>query len=327
MGPRKSRGPIKALCAIIAAVFLTVGTCACAGTALMQQVAQLHDSQRAPRTGTVFKGEDTDYTFASQDVVTLNLNYRYSNTGGLAGIDAAAPQTVELKFEKQADGTYQATWKLPTVEGFRIVLDATELNKYLVNPPTDGMTADEFAEALESGDFDVDIDHKTVYYYQQQKVDSDHNLQNPAYGNRYSDEYNKAWNAARRLSADGYYAEAVCGDDATHPGDTSGNHGANALVNPKIEVTLTADQLASARKNELDITVYYRRNATWYLVRHWVPRTLCGLSDDEITVLPPEDKKQVGTEEYVCLDKDTQQGARGRSDSRDRAHSYRQWKR
>ena len=88
MGPRKSRGLIKALCAIIAAVFLTVGTCACAGTALMQQVAQLHDSQRAPRTGTVFKGEDTDYTFASQDVVTLNLNYRYSNTGGLAGIDA-----------------------------------------------------------------------------------------------------------------------------------------------------------------------------------------------------------------------------------------------
>ena len=311
MGPRKSRGPIKALCAIIAAVFLTVGTCACAGTALMQQVAQLHDSQRAPRTGTVFKGEDTDYTFASQDVVTLNLNYRYSNTGGLAGIDAAAPQTVELQFKKQADGTYQATWKLPTVEGFRIVLDATELNKYLVNPPTDGMTADEFAEALESGDFDVDIDHKTVYYYQQQKVDSDHNLQNPAYGNRYSDEYNKAWNAARRLSADGYYAEAVCGDDATHPGDTSGNHGANALVNPKIEVTLTADQLASARKNELDITVYYRRNATWYLVRHWVPRTLCGLSDDEITVLPPEDKKQVGTEEYVCLDKDTQQGRVG----------------
>lgn len=36
MGPRKSRGPIKALCAIIAAVFLTVGTCAYAGTALMQ---------------------------------------------------------------------------------------------------------------------------------------------------------------------------------------------------------------------------------------------------------------------------------------------------
>lgn len=57
MGPRKSRGPIKALCAIIAAVFLTVGTCAYAGTALMQQVAQLHDSQRAPRTETVFKGD------------------------------------------------------------------------------------------------------------------------------------------------------------------------------------------------------------------------------------------------------------------------------
>ena len=313
MGPRKSRGPIKALCAIIAAVFLTVGTCACAGTALMQQVAQLHDSQRAPRTGTVFKGEDTDYTFASQDVVTLNLNYRYSNTGGLAGIDAAAPQTVELKFEKQADGTYQATWKLPTVEGFRIVLDATELNKYLVNPPTDGMTADEFAEALESGDFDVDIDHKTVYYYQQESS-SDHNLQNPAYSNRYSDEYNKAWNDARWLrvdGADGYYAEAVCGDDATHPGDTSGNHGANALVNPKIKVTLTADQLASARKNELDITVYYRRNATWYLVKHWVPQALCRLTKDEITALPDEDKKQVGTEGYVCLDKDTQQGRVG----------------
>ena len=315
MGPRKSRGPIKALCAIIAAVFLAVGTCAYAGTALMQQVAQLHDSQRAPRTGTVFKGEDTDYTFASQDVVTLNLNYRYSNTGGLAGIDAAAPQTVELQFKKQADGTYQATWKLPTVEGFRIVLDATELNKYLVKSPTDGMTADEFAEALERGDFDVDIDNKTVYYYQQES-NGNHNL-NPTYRNRYSDEYNKAWNDARCLrvggadDADGYYAEAVCGDDATHPGDTSGNHGANALVNPKIEVTLTADQLASAREKGLEITVYYRRNATWYLVKHWVPQVLCGLTNDEITALPDEDKKQVGTEDYVCLDKDTQQGRVG----------------
>lgn len=305
MGPRKSRGPIKALCAIIAAVFLTVGTCACAGTALMQQVAQLHDSQRAPRTGTVFKGEDTDYTFASQDVVTLNLNYRYSNTGGLAGIDAAAPQTVELQFKKQADDTYQATWKLPTVEGFRIVLDATELNKYLVKPPTDGMTADKFAEALERGDFDVDIDNHTVYYYQQQKVDSDHNLQNPAYRNRYSDEYNKAWNAARMLTVagvKGYTAKAV-GDNA--------NPGANPLTNPEIEVTLTAEQLANAQSEGLDITVNYRRNATWYLVKHWVPEGLCGLRDDEISVLPNEDKKTEGTEKYVCLDKDTQQGRVG----------------
>ena len=304
MGPRKSGGPIKALCAIIAAVFLTVGTCAYAGTALMQQVAQLHDSQRAPRTGTVFKGEDTDYTFASQDVVTLNLNYRYSNTGGLAGIDAAAPQTVELQFKKQADGTYQATWKLPTVEGFRIVLDATELNEYLVKSPTDGMTADEFAEALERGDFDVDIDHKTVYYYQQESS-GNHNLQNPAYGNRYSDEYNKAWNAARMLTVagvKGYTAKAV-GDNA--------NPGANPLTSPEIKVTLTADQLANARKNELNITVYYRRNATWYLVKHWVPQALCCLSEGEIAALPVEDKKQVDAEDYVCLDKDTQQGRVG----------------
>ena len=310
--PKNSRS-VRKVIAIAVATFFAIAGCAYAGTALMQQVAQLRDSQRAPRTGTVFKGEDTDYSFASKDVVTLNLSYRYSNTGGLAGIDAAAPQTVELQFEKQADGTYQATWKLPTVEGFRIVLDATELNKYLVNPPTDGMTADEFAEALERGDFDVDIDNHTVYYYQQ-TGNSDHNLQNPAYGNRYSDKYNKAWDAARWLrvdGADGYYAEAVCGDDATHPGDTSSNHGANALVNPKIEVTLTADQLANARKNELDITVYYRRNATWYLVKHWVPQTLCGLSNDEIIALPAEDRKHVGAEDYVCLDKDTQQGRVG----------------
>lgn len=270
----------------------------------MQQVAQLRDSQRAPRTGTVFKGEDTDYTFASKDVVTLNLSYRYSNTGGLAGIDAAAPQTVELQFEKQADGTYQATWKLPTVEGFRIVLDATELNKYLVNSPTDGMTADEFAEALERGDFDVDIDNHTVYYYQQ-TGNSDHNLQNPAYGNRYSNEYNKAWNDARMLTVagvKGYTAKAV---------GANANPGANPLANPEIEVTLTADQLASAREKGLEITVYYRRNATWYLVKHWVPQALCGLSDDEIDALPAEDKKHVGTEDYVCLDKDTQQGRVG----------------
>lgn len=309
----KNSHSVRKVIAIAVATFFAIAGCAYAGTALMWQVAQLRDSQRAPRTETVFKGEDTDYTFASQDVVTLNLSYRYSNTGGLAGINAAAPQTVELQFEKQTDGTYQATWELPTVEGFRIVLDAADLNKYVVNPPTDGMTSDELAEALERGDFDVDIDNHIVYYYQQMGS-GDHNLKNLAYGNRYSDEYNKAWDAARWLrvnGADGYYVEAVCGDDATHPGDTSSNHGANALVNPKIEVTLTADQLANAKKNGLDITVYYRRNATWYLVKHWVPQTLSGLSDTEIAALPSEDKKHVGNEDYVCLDKDTQQGRIG----------------
>ena len=245
----------------------------------------------------VFNGKLGDYEFVPADVVRINVGYKYSNTGGLAGIDAASPDTVEAIPEKQADGTYKVTWDLPSVEGFRIVLDPSELNKYVVNPPTGNETAAELEAALERGDFNVDIDNHTIYYYQEAN-DPDHTVQHPIYSNRYSTEYNQAWNSARILTTDGYTATAA--------GDNN-NHGANALVNPKLEVSLTETQLTKALNGgtDLDITVYYRRNATWYTVNHWVPKTLAG------TLTGSEEEKNENGVVYVRLDQETLQGRVG----------------
>lgn len=121
----------------------------------------------------------------------------------------------------------------------------------------------------------------------------------PNYQNRYSTEYNGAWNDARTLTAAGYTATAV--------GDKN-NQGANPLVNPKMEVTLTEAQLKTGLNSEtgLDITVYYRRNVTWYTVNHWVPKVLSGLTD----FTGKETKTENGVE-YVRLDQETLQGRVG----------------
>ena len=257
----------------------------------------------------VFQGVLGDYEFTPADVVRFRLNYKYSNTGGLAGVDAASPVTVEAIPVKQTGGSYKMTWELPTVEGFRIVLAPSELNQYLVSPPNGSETAEELKEKLENGDFDVDID-KHIIYYHQQIGSPDKTAPNPAYGNRYSDDYNRAWNAARKLTLPGDTgsAEAVCGnpDPSAHPMGVE-DHGANALVNPRLEVTLTEEQLTQILEDGagLDITVYYRRNATWYTVNHWVPTALAG------TLTGSEEKKNEGGTEYVRLEQETLQGRVG----------------
>lgn len=243
----------------------------------------------------VFSGKLSDYEFVPTDVIRIKVEYKYSNTGGLAGVDAASPAVMEAVPEKQSDdGTYKVTWDLPVVEGFRIVLNPGELNKYVVNPPDGTESAAELKERLENGDFDVDIDKYTIYYYQEV---SDQEI-NPTYQNRYSTTYNQAWNAARTLTAANYTATAV---------GKNTNPGASALTNPELEVTLTEDQLNSVLENgtELDITVYYRRNATWYTVNHWVPQTLAGGNTTGL-----ETKEVEGTT-YVRLDQETLQGRVG----------------
>lgn len=249
-------------------------------------------------------GKFDDYEFVAADVVTLRLQFKYSNTGGLAGVDASAPQTVEAVPEKQSDGTYKVTLVLPTdvPGGFRIVLDPSELNKYVVSPPTGNETPEELKEKLENGDFNVNIDKYTIYYYQQESL-PDHNAQNPAYHNRYSNVYNQAWNAARLLSNDNYSAKAVCGNTGAHPNGIE-DHGANALVDAKLEVTLKEDQLTNAMTQGLDITVYYRRNATWYTVNHWVPKALAA-------GVPADAEKVVDGVDYVRLAQETIQGRVG----------------
>lgn len=259
---------------------------------------------------TVFKGGLGDYKFVPANVVNLKIKYKYSNTGGLAGIDVADPDIVEAVPAKSGSN-YVVEWELPeTPEGFRIVLNPAPLNAYLVDPPTGNETPDELAEKLENGDFSVDIDNHTVYYYQEKNNPDE--TENPNYdNNRYSTEYNKAWNAARSLKVtgdNGYTAEAYCGAHDTEPAE---GHGANALTDPKLRVTLTEDQLNAAMEKGLDITVYYRRNATWYTVNHWVPKTLSGLTDQEIADNGYETSEGENGETYVRLDQETLQGRVG----------------
>lgn len=248
----------------------------------------------------VFDGKLSDYEFVPADVIRINVEYKYSNTGGLAGVGVASPSVIEAIPKKQSDGTYKVTWKLSTVEGFRIVLNSNELNKYVVSPPTGNETAAELEAKLEKGDFDVDIANHTIYYYQEKPGEDT----NPTYNNRYSTEYNEAWNAARTLTAANYTAKAVSDND---------NRGANPLESPKLEVTLTETQLNQvlAGETNLDITVYYRRNATWYTVNHWMPETLSGMSQDEIDNLDTDRKKTENGVDYVRLDQETLQGRVG----------------
>lgn len=258
---------------------------------------------------TVFNGGLGNYEFVPVNVVNLKIKYKYSNTGGLAGIDVADPDIVEAVPAKSG-GNYVVEWELPeTPEGFRIVLNPAPLNAYLVDPPKGDETAEELAKKLENGDFSVDIDKNEVYYYQQTN-DSNHNAPNPTYHNRYSTDYNKAWNDARKLTETGYTAEAYC-TDGVHIHDEAIGHGANALTDPKLRVTLTEDQLKAAMEKGLDITVYYRRNATWYTVNHWVPKTLSGLTDQEIADNGYETSEGGNGEIYVRLDQETLQGRVG----------------
>lgn len=255
---------------------------------------------------TVFNGGLGDYEFVPANVVNLKIKYKYSNTGGLAGIDVADPDIVEAEPTKSG-GNYVVEWKLPeTPDGFRIVLNPDPLNAYLVNPPTGNETPDELAKKLENGDFSVDIDKNEVYYYQEEPGKTE----NPTYSNRYSTDYNKAWNAARKLTETGYTAEAYCTDDA-HTHDEAIGHGANALTDPKLRVTLTEAQLNAAMEKGLDITVYYRRNATWYTVNHWVPEKLSGLTDQDIADLDNDHKKTENGTDYVLLDQEPLQGRVG----------------
>lgn len=260
--------------------------------------------------GSIFEGTENEAnTFDPAEVVTLEMHYEYSKTGSLAGIDAAAPQTVKAVAallddnntpDDPSDDRYELTFDLPaTPAGFRVVLNPERLNEFVVNPPKGDETAEQLAEMLENGSFNVDVNDSAnpVYYIQQHPGVEE----NQKYGNRYSDKYNVAWNEARVRSNDAYTARAVCG--MPH-GDE--NHGANALVNPKLVVTLTRAQLVAAQANGLSITVYYRRNATWYTVNHWVPENLSGLTDPD----DYETKTENGTN-YVRLVTDTLQGRIG----------------
>lgn len=260
----------------------------------------------------IFHGQVSESRFVPAKVVRLKMEYRYSNTGGLAGIDAAAPEVVEAQARREEDGSYKLEVSLPEVEGFRIVLNPEPLNEYVVNPPTGEETPEQLQQMLQSGAFDVDINDpaKPVYYYQEAPGQAT----NPTYGNRYSTQYNLAWNAARTITTADYMATASSEKDAP----AQEGHGANPLENPKLNVTLTEEQLerALAASDGLHITVNYRRNATWYTVNHWVPEELSNLTPEQLQ--EKKNQGQILTREengaevtYVLLDMERGQGRVG----------------
>lgn len=251
----------------------------------------------------VFQGEIPGYEFVPIEVVRIRMQYKYSNVGGVTNVDASPPCSWEFELVRDGGEAYSFDFPLPnTPRGFRAVLDFKDLNVFLVRPIAEGeiLPPEEIQRRMDNGDFDVDIANHTVYYFQEAEGATYH----PAYGNIYSTAYNQAWDNARLLRTSGYTAQAYCGSQTHDHG--FGEHGAGELLEPKLRVTLTEDQLESALENGLDITVYYRRNAAWYTVNHWVPGYY--LSEEEIG---DKETQEVDSITYVLLDTEMKQGRNG----------------
>ncbi|MBP3540109.1 MAG: hypothetical protein J6J62_09725, partial [Oscillospiraceae bacterium] len=251
----------------------------------------------------VFQGSLDDYEFVPINSVTVNVKYKYSNTGSLAGINAFDPEAIVAEAAKQDDGTYKLTLDMSgkIKDGFRLVLDPTELNKYLVIPPTGGETPEQLKQMLDNGSFNVNVNNPNMPVYYYQEAGEAVGTPNPNYNNRYSDQYNEAWNDARKLTNTAYSAEAKSGSSDQPVG-------ANQIQSPKIEITLTAEQLNTAKTSGLDLTVFYRRNATWYTVQHWVCDKYSEMTPDEIAVA---DTQTIDGVIYVLVESEDVQGRVG----------------
>lgn len=203
--------------------------------------------------------------------------------------------------------------KYDALKDFRIVLNPEPLNAYLVNsslaqtvmswpaPLTPPQLA-EIQTALENGDFNVRVDNtgaKPVYWVNDPGYQSSP-TGNPHYNNnRYSTGYNMAWDNARKLENGTYFNATVSETVAQEEGY---GQGADALQDPVLTVTIneaqwervkdllknvrdaTTDEARAAAQKTLDdaltVTVYYRRNASFYKVEHLVPANLVGTEKD-----------------------------------------------
>ena len=254
----------------------------------------------------VFQGNLGDYEFVPVNSVTVNVNYKYSNTGSLAGINAFDPEAIVAEVAKQDDGNYKLTLDMSqkTIEGFRLVLNPEPLNQYLVSPPTGYETAEQLKQMLDNGSFNVNVNNPNMPVYYYQEAGGAVGTPNPAYGNIYSTEYNNAWNDARKLTNTAYSAEAKSGSSDQPVG-------ANQIQSPKIEITLTAEQLDTAKTNGLDLTIFYRRNATWYTVKHWVQHDYSSYSDQPFGTLAATEKETVDGVNYVLENTEQVQGRVG----------------
>lgn len=195
---------------------------------------------------------------------------------------------------RDADGSitsapsFTETWDLPgstgtlsspTLEGFRIVLDPAPLNAFLNRPDLAAqamegkLSAEAIQEALENDAFSVNTNKPDMPVYRSQEDDSTGNT----YGNSYSYVYNQAWDQARTITNPLYTARAF-------QASAVGPQGANPLHDPQLTLELTADQCKAALQSnqDLTVTVYYRRNAGFYHVGHWVPKASLSSANEKI---------------------------------------------
>lgn len=195
----------------------------------------------------VYEGAFEDAEFIPAKHITLTIQYKYSSTGDLAGADAHTPDVIDLLLKD--DGTADlADWRVPhyekentdyhghshdNLEGFRIVLDPEPLNRFVKNP--DGN--------LEDGDFDLRDDVDTA-----------------------SQEYQEAWDAARKKTAAGESGKEVLFSYIA-PAENGGTS-QTTTTDPDKMYCLNASGLTE----DLTLTVYYRRDVGTYTVNHWKPK-------------------------------------------------------
>lgn len=247
--------------------------------------------------GGIFEGDFSDVLFVPITQVSINVNFEYSKTGGMAGHSVSDSVQVDVQpVKNEQTGLYEIILPVtvPEADGFRKILDPLPLNKYVKNPPTGNETLEQIENALQNGDYNVVVDNPALPVYYGQADEQGNYAFNPIYQNKYSDQYNESWNEARTLHTDSFQAELL------------GSNGANVLENTQIKVTFTDEQLAAATEGPLQLTIFYRRNATWYGVHHWVAKSQSGLSD-----FTGMETRTVDGTEYVLMAQDQLQGRAG----------------
>lgn len=207
------------------------------------------------KSGQVFVGEDAGRS-ETKAGVKVTLEYQYSPTGGMAGVNAHAPETVEFFLNEDGRTTTPAAWPIPhydaagengghghdhnNLEGFRVVLNAAPLNEFVKVPPTGDETPKELEDKLNRGDFDPDpvkmADAAAV---------------------------TQAWIDARTFTTEsGLVFQMV---------DKNGNaaQGSAALDGPQL---ILKNPEALTGRQEVTLEVNYRRDNGTYTVKHWIPK-------------------------------------------------------
>lgn len=206
-----------------------------------------------------YEGAFDQVEFVHAESITVTIHYLYSRTGGLAGMEAHAPDVIELTLDENGKADL-VNWRVPhyeatdrdyhghshdNLEGFRIVLNPAPLNEFLVAKPDPNATPEELAEALDRGDFNLSPE-----------VDTN------------STEYQEAWDQARTTTVDGVTFTYIA------PKSNGGTAETTSEV-PTEQYTLCAQGLTK----DLELTIYFRRDTGSYQVKYWKPAE--GVSDPQ----------------------------------------------